>query len=97
MAEWADENLDEKSVIAVRKPESSKVFTRGNVNFHGLFRSTQDPGEKILSDFRERNITHIQLCNLRLNPAQAVQGQIIGTTLTLLKHNVNKFILNLLV
>ena len=80
MADWADQNLDQSSVIAVRKPNSSKVFSSGRVKFHGLFSSTQDPGEKVLSDFKERSITHIQLCNIRLNPAQAIEGQILGTT-----------------
>jgi hypothetical protein len=80
MSRWCSDNLPKTSKVMVRKPNTSIVYANGDKIFDGLFRSTQESGDKVLSDFKDGGVTHLMVCNLRLNPAMAVEGQVIGTT-----------------
>lgn len=85
MSQWSEDNLPDSAKIGVRKVNTSKVISGGSDKFVGFGTSTREPGEIVYNDLKGREITHIMACNLRLNPAQAVEGQIIGTLYSYLR------------
>ncbi len=85
MSKWSADNLPAGAKVLCRKPNTSIVYADGKNIFEGLFRSTQDTGDKVLSDFKQINATHMMVCNLRINPSQAIEGQVIGTVHTYLR------------
>ncbi|MDR9447535.1 MAG: hypothetical protein RI519_07390 [Balneolaceae bacterium] len=85
MSVWAAENLPQGSIVGVRKAASSFVFTGGVDMFLRVGKSTREPGNIVLDELSQRGITHLMACNLRLNPAVAVEGQIITTLYTYLQ------------
>ncbi len=80
MSKWTADNLPATSKVLCRKPNTSIVYADGKNIFEGLFRSTQESGDIVLANFQKQSATHLMVCNLRANPAQAVEGQVIGTT-----------------
>ncbi len=80
--DWASENLPEGSVVACRKPNSAMVYSKNGIQFVGLYRSTQLPGDEVLKELKELGVTHILQAQIRLNPAQYVPGRFIGTVHT---------------
>ncbi|MBX2817272.1 MAG: hypothetical protein KTR24_14790 [Saprospiraceae bacterium] len=81
MSKWAAENLPDSSRVACRKGSISTVIS-GSRKFSGISRvPSQDPDE-LLQFLKDRNITHVLVGSLRLNP-NIKNGQLITTV-----HNV---------
>jgi hypothetical protein len=90
MSEWCAENLPEGSVVAVRKPEISFIYTHKQM-WHMVNKippEGQDSADYWLKRFKDANVTHILVADLRAVPMKKT-NKLISTL-----HKVGQFIAN---
>lgn len=77
MSEYVGKNLGAESYVACRKPDMARLYANGK-KFYGIFRFDGEDADVLLSQLKEKGITHVLLASLRKNP-EVNNGEVINT------------------
>jgi len=77
MSEWIGKNLSDSDYVACRKPPKSFIYSGGK-DFYGIYRVPSQDADTLLSMLRQRNVTHVMMASLRIDPSKNT-GQTITT------------------
>ncbi len=75
--EYSKKNFGEDSYIACRKPNIARIYAKGK-KYYGIYTIPSGDPDVLLSQLKQRNVTHIILASLRKNP-RMYTGQTINT------------------
>ncbi len=78
MSIWCKNNLPDTTVVAVRKPPMSYIFSGGK-EFYGIYNTPAYSADSLLTPLRQNKVQYIVLAELRLNPNSYIENQYINT------------------
>jgi hypothetical protein len=90
MSLWCKNNLPDSTVVAVRKPPMSYIFSGGK-EFYGIYNQPFYDADSLLTPLRQNKVQYIVLAELRLDPNRYIQDQYINTVHRYVYYIVQKY------
>lgn len=78
MSIWCKNNLPDTTVVAVRKPPMSYIFSGGK-EFYGIYNTPAYDADSLLTPLRNNRVEYVVISELRIDPSRYLQGQFINT------------------
>ena len=90
MSVWCKDNLPDSTMVAVRKPPMSYIFSGGK-EFYGIYNVPYFDADSLLTPLRNAKVEYIMLSELRLDPNRYIENQYINTVHRYASYIVQKY------